>query len=273
MNSHRQTVPALADGERAPKHQPRQERAGLTPAANDLLASLPGTELDALLPYLEPVYLERGLCLCELEGPLTHVYFPVRGIVSLGYAAANGDTVELALVGRDGVIGVEAFLGAETSSHRGTVQTTCTAYRLPVRVGRAKFGEGGTFQQALLKNALSLMLHVSQTTICKLHHPLEQRLSRSLLQAVDRSSSTTLPMTQDVLANLVGARRQGINEAVQRLRERGLIACHRGGITVLDPVGLLGSSCECYTVVKGHLRRLLGRAETTTSCRDRRDTT
>lgn len=270
MNSHRQTVPALAGGEREPEHQ-RRQGAGLTPAANDLLASLPRAQLDALLPYLEPVYLARGACLCELGGPLAHVYFPVRGIVSLGYAAANGDTAELALVGRDGVIGVEAFLGSETSSHRATVQTTCTAYRLPVRVARARFGEGGAFQQALLKNALSLMLHVSQTTICNLHHPLEQRLGRSLLHAVERSSSTTLPMTQDVLANLVGARRQGISEAVQRLRERGLIACHRGGITVLDPAGLLGSTCECYTVVKGHIRRLLGRDEPNPR-RDHRDT-
>ncbi len=260
MNPHRQTIAALAGGERErSEHQRRQERAGLSPAANDLLASLPGAQLDALLPHLEPVYLPKGACLCELGRPLTHVYFPVRGIVSLGYAAPNGDTTELALVGRDGVIGVEAFLGSETSSHRASVQTTCTAYRLPVKVARSKFAEGGALQQALLKYALALMLHVSQTSICNLHHPLEQRLGRSLLQAVDRSSSSTLLMTQEVLASLVGARRQGVSEAVQKLRDRGLIACHRGGITVLDPNGLLGSACECYTVVKAHIQRLAGR--------------
>lgn len=260
MNPHRQTIAALAGGERErPEHLRRQERPGLSPAANDLLASLPGAQLDALLPHLEPVYLPKGACLCELGRPLTHVYFPVRGIVSLGYAAANGDTTELAIVGRDGVIGVEAFLGSETSSHRASVQTTCTAYRLPVKVARSKFAEGGALQQALLKYALTLMLHVSQTSICNLHHPLEQRLGRSLLQAVDRSSSSTLPMTQEVLASLVGARRQGVSEAVQKLRDRGLIACHRGGITVLDPNGLLNSACECYTVVKAHVQRLAGR--------------
>jgi CRP-like cAMP-binding protein len=260
MNPHRQTIAALAGGERErPEHLRRQERAGLSPAANDLLASLPGAQLDALLPHLEPVYLPKGACLCELGRPLTHVYFPVLGIVSLGYAAANGDTTELAIVGRDGVIGVEAFLGSETSSHRASVQTTCTAYRLPVKVARSKFAEGGALQQALLKYALTLMLHVSQTSICNLHHPLEQRLGRSLLQAVDRSTSSTLPMTQEVLASLVGARRQGVSEAVQKLRDRGLIACHRGGITVLDPNGLLNSACECYTVVKAHVQRLAGR--------------
>ena len=259
MNSHRQTATALASGEREPEHPQRNERAGLSPAANHLLASLPGPQLDALLPYCEPVYLAKGACLCELGRPLTHVYFPVRGIVSLGYAAANGDTAELALVGREGVIGVEAFLGAQTSSHRASVQTMCTAYRLPVKVARSRFAEGGALQQALLKYALTLMLHVSQTSICNLHHPLEQRLGRSLLQAADRSSSSTLFMTQEVLANLVGARRQGISEAVQRLRDRGLIACHRGGVTVLDPKGLLGTSCECYTVVKAHIQQLLGR--------------
>jgi hypothetical protein len=128
-------------------------------------------------------------------------------------------------------------------------------------VARSKFAEGGVLQQAVLRYSLGLLLHISQISICNLHHTLEQRLCRSLLQSVDRVASDTLPMTQEVLAGLVGARRQGISEAVQKLRDRGLIAGGRGSITVLDRAGLLARACECYVVVQAHTERLLGGGE------------
>ena len=224
---------------------------------NYLLAILPPAQLQALSPHLEQVYLTRGTCLYEAGNPLNYIYFPTRGIVSLGYATANGETAELAVVGPEGVIGVEAFLGSEKSGHRAVVQTMCTAYRMRVSVAQARFAEGGALQNVVLKYALGLLLHISQTSLCNLHHSLEQRLCRSLLQGVERVASNTLPMTQDVLAALVGARRQGISEAVQKLRDRGLIACERGSITVLDRGGLLACACECYAVVHAHMERLL----------------
>jgi CRP-like cAMP-binding protein len=235
-----------------------QGRVAAPVAQNHLLAILPSDQLEALLPHLEPVYLERGTCLYETGDPLGHVHFLTRGIVSLRYAAPNGDTTQLALVGPEGVVGVEAFLGSRESGQRAVAQTFCTAYRLRVSVARARFAEGGVLQQALLKYALGLLLAISQTSFCNLHHSLEQRLCRSLLQGVDRVRSDTLPMTQDVLADVVGTRRQGINETVQKLRDRGLISCGRGSITVRDRAGLLARACECYVAVRVHIERLQG---------------
>jgi CRP-like cAMP-binding protein len=238
-----------------------QRRPAARPPAslerNFLLAILPPAQLQALAPQLEHVYLTRGTCLYEAGDALGYVFFPTRGIVSLGYATAIGETGELAVVGPEGVIGVEAFLGSERSGHRAVVQTTCAAYRMRVGVARARFAEGGALQSVVLKYSLGLLLHISQTSLCNLHHSLEQRLCRSLLQGVDRVASNTLPMTQDVLAGLVGARRQGISEAVQKLRDRGLIAYERGSITVLDRSGLLACACECYGAVQAHIERLL----------------
>jgi CRP-like cAMP-binding protein len=224
---------------------------------NQLIATLPAAQFHALQPHLERVYLTRGTCLYESGHSLSHVHFPIRGIVSLGYVAANGDTAELAVVGPEGVVGVEAFLGSDKSSYRAVVQTMCVADRMRVGVARSKFAEGGALQQVVLKYSLGLLLDISQTSICNLHHSLEQRLCRSLLQCVDRVASNKLPMTQDVLARLVGARRQGISEAVQKLRDRSLITCGRGSITVADRAGLLARACECYVVMQAACQRLL----------------
>jgi CRP-like cAMP-binding protein len=240
--------------------QDHRPSGGLRVAAgqNRLLAMLPLAQRDALSQHLEHVYFTRGTCLYESGRSLSHVYFPTRGIVSLGYEAANGDGTELAVVGPEGVVGVEAFLGSEKSGHRAIAQTTCVAYQMRVGVARSKFAEGGVLQQAVLKYSLGLLLHISQTSICNLHHSLEQRLCRSLLQSIDRVASNTVPMTQDVLASLVGARRQGISEAVQKLRDSGLIGCERGSITVLDRAGLLARACECHIVLQAHIEHLLG---------------
>ena len=239
-------------------HHRTQGRVAAPLGQNHLLAVLPSVQLEALLRHLEPVYLERGTCLYETGQPLGHVYFLTRGIVSLGCAATNGDTTELALVGPEGVIGVEAFLGSDESGHRAVARTLCTGYSLRVSVARARFAEGGALQQALLKYARGLLLDISQTSICNLHHSLEQRLCRSLLQGVDRIGSNTLPMTQDVLADVVGAWRQGVSETVQKLRDRRLISCGRGSITVLDRAGLLARACECYVAVRLQTQRLQG---------------
>jgi CRP-like cAMP-binding protein len=220
---------------------------------NQLLATLTSSELEALRPHLDKVYLARGTCLYEFGDSLTHAYFPIRGIVSLGSTSANGDSAELAVVGPEGVIGVEAFLGSEKAGHRAIVQTMSVAYRMRVNAARTSFAEGNALQQALLKYAVGLLLYISQTSICNLHHSLEQRLCRSLLHGIDRVASETLPFTQDVLAGLVGARRQGINEAVNKLRYKGLIACERGSITVLNRAGILARACECYAIVQRHI--------------------
>jgi CRP-like cAMP-binding protein len=240
------------------QHRPKQGSAAISVDGNQLLATLPASELEALRPHLDRVYLARGTCLYEFGESLSHAYFPTRGMVSLGHTSANGDSSELAVVGPEGVIGVEAFLGAEKAGHRAVAQTMLMAYRMRVNVARSSFAEGKALQQALLKYALGLLLHISQTSICNLHHSLEQRLCRSLLQGIDRIASKTLPLTQDVLAGLVGARRQAINDAVNKLRDRRLIACERGSITVLDRAGILARACECYPVVQRHIECLLG---------------
>ena len=167
---------------------------------------------------------------------------------------------ELTVVGPEGVVGVEAFLGSETSGHRAVAQTTCVAYQMRVGVARRSSPKGSA-PAGRAEVLPRLLLQISQTSICNLHHSLEQRLCRSLLQSVDRVGSNTVPMTQDVLASLVCARRQGISEAVQKLRDSGLIACERGSITVLDRASLLARACECYVVVQAHIERLLGGSE------------
>lgn len=224
-------------------------RIALSSAENRLLAAL-FPRNDAAAPSERPTYLSRGERLWEAGTALTHVYFPVRGLVSLGYAAENGDTAHLAFVGCEGVVGVEAFLGAEKTNYRALVQLAGAAYRLPLSGLRRLLAEGDKSPDPLLKYALALMLEISRTSVCNLRHSVEQRLCRSLLQSADRAASRTLPMTQDEVASLVGARRQGVSEAAQKLRDLGLISSGRGSITVLDRAGLIARACECYEVLK-----------------------
>ena len=218
---------------------------------NHLLAMLPPAKLKALSPHLEPVYLPRGTCLHESGESLSYVHFPTRGIVSLGYATANGETAEIRrrrARRRDRRRGISRF-GEIRPSDRGSDDVRRVSHarqRGPLGLRRRR----SALQRAVLKYALDLLLHISQTSLCNLHHSLEQRLCRSLLQGVDRVGSNTLPMTQDVVAGLVGARRQGISEALHKLRDRGLIAYERGSITVLDRAGVLASACECYAAVQ-----------------------
>lgn len=222
---------------------------GLSWEVNRLLAALLSPE-DAAALCDRPTYLSRGERLWEAGTPLTHVYFPVRGVISLGYAGENGDTAHLAFVGSEGVVGVEAFLGAEKTNYRALVQLPGAAYRVALSALRRRLAQGNKSPDALLKYALALMLEISQTSLCNLRHSVEQRLCRSLLQSADRAASNTLPMTQDEVASLVGARRQGVSEAAQKLRDLGLIASGRGSITLVDRGGLTARACECYEVLK-----------------------
>jgi len=223
--------------------------AALSWADNRLLAALLSPE-DAAALSERPTYLSHGERLWEAGTALTHVYFPIRGVVSLGYAGESGDTAHLAFVGWEGVVGVEAFLGAEKTNYRALVQIPGAAYRLGLSALWRRLVQGNKPPDALLKYALALMREISRSSLCNLRHSVEQRLCRSLLQAVDRAASSTLPMTQDEVASLVGARRQGVSEAEQKLRDLGLIASGRGSITVLDRAGLIAHACECYEASK-----------------------
>ncbi len=214
---------------------------------NRLLAGLPAAQ--TFSAGLERVYLLPGTCLCEPGSPLAHAYFPACGLVSLGYMAANGQTAELALIGAEGMIGVSGLAGEGRATHRALVRTFCVAYRVPVKILRACFARGGPLQDALLAYALRLMTHISRTSMCNLYHSTEQRLCRTLLQSVDRLGCTVLPMTHDVLAELVGARRQGISEAALRLRALGLIEYGRGSVLVLDRHALAARACACYSAL------------------------
>ena len=230
-----------------------------TPLQNLILAALPLEDYRRLLPQLE--YLEMGLghSLHESGGHLNHVYFPVEGIVSLLYVTQGGNSAELAVIGREGMIGVSLFMGGETTPNRAVVQSACKAYRLPAHVLKAHFAEGGALQLILLRFTQALITQISQTAVCNLHHTVDQQLCRWLLLSLDRLPANRLQMTQELIANMLGVRRQGVTESAGKLEHEGLISYSRGLITVLDRPGLEKRSCECYSVVKTETERLLPR--------------
>ena len=230
-----------------------------TPQQNLILAALPSEDYRRLLPQLE--YLEIGLghSLHESGGHLHHVYFPVEGIVSLLYVTQGGSSAELAVIGREGMIGVSLFMGGETTPNRAVVQSACKAYRLPAHVLKAHFAEGGALQLILLRFTQALITQISQTAVCNLHHTVDQQLCRWLLLSLDRLPANRLQMTQELIANMLGVRRQGVTESAGKLEHEGLISYSRGLITVLDRPGLERRSCECYSVVKTETERLLPR--------------
>jgi CRP-like cAMP-binding protein len=222
-----------------------------------ILAALPSEVYDRLLPQLEFVQMELGHSLYESGAHLPHVYFPVEGIVSLLYVTHGGASAELAVVGREGMIGVSLFMGGETTPNRAVVQSVCTAYRLPAQALKASFAEGGAMQLILLKFTQALITQISQTAVCNLHHSVDQQLCRWLLLSLDRLSENKLQMTQELIANMLGVRRQGVTESAGKLEREGLISYSRGLITVLDRAGLEKRACECYAVVKSETERLL----------------
>jgi CRP-like cAMP-binding protein len=228
-----------------------------SPQQNRLLAALPASDYERLLPHLKQVPMSLGEVLYESGIVLRHVYFPTDSIVSLLYVMADGASAEIAVVGNEGVIGVSLFMGGETTPSRAVVQSGGHAYRLEGVLLKEEFTRAGAMQHLLLRYTQALLTQMAQTAVCNRHHSLDQQLCRWLLLSLDRLPSNELVMTQELIANMLGVRREGVTEAAGRLQEAGLIKYSRGRITVLNRLGVEARTCECYAVVKKECDRLL----------------
>jgi CRP-like cAMP-binding protein len=228
-----------------------------SPRQNHLLAALPTAEYERLYPDLELVPLPLGQVLYESGDQLQHVYFPTVSIVSLLYVMADGASAEIAVVGNEGMIGIALFMGGETMPNRAVVQSAGHAYRLKGQFLKEEFNRAGALQHLLLRYTQALLTQMSQTAVCNRHHSVDQQLCRWLLLSLDRLPSNELIMTQELIANMLGVRREGVTEAAGKLQSAGLIHYSRGRITVLDRLRLEARACECYQVVKTEFNRLL----------------
>jgi CRP-like cAMP-binding protein len=206
---------------------------------------------------MELVPMPLGLVLYESGSELRHVYFPTDCIVSLLYVMEDGASAEIAVVGNEGVIGIALFMGGETTPSRAVVQSAGHAYRLKGQLLKDEFNRSGELQHLLLRYTQALLTQMAQTAVCNRHHSIDQQLCRWLLLSLDRLSSNTLTMTQELIANMLGVRREGVTEAAGKLQADGLIEYSRGQITILDRPGLEARCCECYSVVKREFDRLL----------------
>jgi len=224
---------------------------------NSLLAAVPALELARLADELELVPMALGQMLYGPGGQLQHAYFPTTSIVSLHYVTESGASAEIAGVGNEGVVGVSLFMGGNTTPSSAVVQTAGEAYRLERRVLMEEFNRGGPFQKLLLRYTQAVITQMSQTAVCNRHHTVEQQLCRWLLGTLDRLPSGQFVMTQELVANMLGVRREAITEAAGKLQHAGFIRYRRGHIAVLEKAGLVKLSCECYSVVKNELQRLL----------------
>jgi CRP-like cAMP-binding protein len=231
-----------------------------TPRQNLLLAALPEADFARLESSLEIVPMPLGHVLYESGNQLQHVYFPADCIVSLLYVMEDGHSAEIAIVGNEGVVGVALFMGGETTPSRGIVQSAGHAYRLPGKLLKEEFFRAGPLQRLLLRYTQALLTQMAQTAACNRHHTVDQQLCRWLLLSLDRLSSDELVMTQELIANMLGVRREGVTEAAGQLQKLGLILYSRGRIKVLDRPGLERKACECYRVVKLEFDRLLPEA-------------
>jgi CRP-like cAMP-binding protein len=228
-----------------------------SPRQNHLLAALPTPESERLYPHLELVPLQLGEVLYESGDQLQHVYFPVVSIVSLLYVMADGASAEIAVVGNEGIIGIAVFMGGETMPNRAVVQSAGHAYRLKGHILKEEFNRAGELQHLLLRYTQALITQMAQTAVCNRHHSLDQQLCRWLLLSLDRLQAPELAMTQELIANMLGVRREGVTEAAGKLQSAGLIHYSRGRITVIDRPRLEARACECYQVVKSEFDRLL----------------
>jgi len=228
-----------------------------TPGQNHVLAALPAPEYERLQPHLELVPLPLGGVLYESGAELRHLYFPTTSIVSLLYILANGASAEIAVVGNEGIVGISLFMGGETTPSRAVVQSAGHAFRLPVKLLKEEFARAGIMQHLLLRYTQALITQMAQTAVCNRHHSVDQQLCRWLLLSIDRLASDEVVMTQELIANMLGVRREGVTEAAGVLQHAGLIRYRRGHIAVLDRPGLEARSCECYEVVKREYDRLL----------------
>ena len=230
-----------------PTHDPRE---------NHILDALPTDERDRLFPHMDLVEMPLGMALYESGDKMRHIYFPIDSIVSLLNVMKNGASAEIAVVGNEGAIGVSLFMGGETTPSRAVVQSAGSAYRLSSRRLKDEFERHGQMLHLLLRYTQSLITQMAQTAVCNRHHSLDQQLCRWLLLSLDRLSGMQLNMTQELIANMLGVRREGVTTAAGKLQARGVIKYGRGHITVLDRQKLEKLSCECYAVVKQETDRL-----------------
>jgi CRP-like cAMP-binding protein len=230
------------------------------PEQNHLLRQLPEGVRRNIFPQLELASLPLGHVVYEADMTLQHVYFPTDSIVSLLYVMEDGASAEIAVVGNEGVVGVALFMGGETTPNRAVVQSGGSSYRLKGQVLKQEFGRSGALQHLFLRYTQALLTQMAQTAVCNRHHSVDQQLCRWLLMSLDRLPSSTLIMTQELISNMLGVRREGVTEAAGKLQAQGLIQYSRGTITVLDRHGLEAACCECYKVVKVEFDRLLPNA-------------
>lgn len=228
------------------------------PVENRLLAALPPEEYERVVPQLQPVSFSLGQVVYEFGGQLDYVYFPTTSIVSLLYTMANGTSAEMGLTGNDGVVGIALFMGGGTMPNRAVVQSAGEAIRMKAKVLQDEFALGGNFQQLLLRYTQALITQISQTAVCNRLHSVEEQLCRWLLLSHDRVKADELIMTQELIADMLGVRREGVTVAAGRLQDSGAISYVRGHIKILDRKKLEETVCECYRVVKDEFDRLLG---------------
>jgi CRP-like cAMP-binding protein len=229
----------------------------LLPSLNHLLAALPAAELRFLSRHLEPVEMRLGEVIYESGGKLPFIYFPVSSIVSLHYVTENGASAEIAGVGNEGMVGITLIMGGNTTPSRAFVRSAGYGYKINAQLLVNEFNHTGPLQRLLLRYAQALITQTSQTAVCNRHHSLEQQLCRWLLLTMDRLPSNELILTQELVANMLGVRREGVTEAAGKLQQAGYISYRRGHITVLDRIGLENHACECYDVVRAEFDRLL----------------
>ncbi len=222
-----------------------------------MLAALPAAEWARWLPRIEPAELPLGKVLYESGTQLSHVYFPTTAIVSLLYVMEDGASAEIAVVGNEGIVGVSLFMGGGTTPSRAVVQSAGEGFRLRADLMKVEFDRAGPVMHLLLRYTQALITQMAQTAVCNRHHSLDQQLCRWLLLSLDRLKGNDLVMTQELIANMLGVRREGVTESALSLQKAGLIRYSRGRITVLDRAGLEARTCECYGVVKKEYDRLL----------------
>ena len=229
----------------------------LDPRLNLLLAALPQTEWQRWLPQLEWADLPLGHVMYESGRSLSHVYFPTTAIVSLLYVMEDGASAEIAVVGNEGVVGIALFMGGETTPSRAVVQSAGQGFRLQARAMKDEFNRAGPVMHLMLRYTQALITQMAQTAVCNRHHSLDQQLCRWLLLSLDRLKGNHLHMTQELIANMLGVRREGVTEAALKLQKLGLISYARGHIHVKDRAGLEARACECYEVVRKEYERLM----------------
>ncbi|CAN5710833.1 Crp/Fnr family transcriptional regulator [soil metagenome] len=227
------------------------------PLKNRLLDALPEADLGRWLEYLEPIALPLGLVLYEPGDTQTHVYFPTTSIVSLLYVMENGASAEIAVVGNEGLVGISLFMGGESTSSRAVVQSGGHGFRLKASAMKSEFDRGGAVLHLVLRYTQALISQMAQTAVCNRHHSLDQQLCRWLLLSLDRLEGAELVMTQELIANMLGVRREGVTTGARKLQKLGLIRYARGHITVLNRSGIEERTCECYEVVRREYERLL----------------